>query len=222
MSQFCETGRMRAGNSCPFSQNVGFPVLGDPAGYGMLQLDPITSTADLWNWQTNVADWQQRASDMSGPAQYVNETDKDAYPFWIRQVRHWNQWNADHSDSKLPAPTDDIYSNIGSPDPNAPPPGTGHATYICGFTLPLDPISSAGLETPTNGAMLNWFGDAVLIKQMGGVAKIDSAQYIRFASPPSTPSWPRNFRNGVTRNLVYEVCSCTTATPQNDCVRLGN
>ena len=52
-SQFCETGRMRIAY-CASSKNVGKPVLGVPAGYGMMQLDPVPSVDALWNWQTNV------------------------------------------------------------------------------------------------------------------------------------------------------------------------
>jgi hypothetical protein len=40
MSQFCEPGRMEASYCASSNGNLGWPVFGVPAGYGIMQLDP--------------------------------------------------------------------------------------------------------------------------------------------------------------------------------------
>src|SRR5690606_28186352 len=49
MSQFCESGRMDVSYCAANKNNFGWPVLGDPAGYGMMQLDPAATSDLLWN-----------------------------------------------------------------------------------------------------------------------------------------------------------------------------
>jgi len=131
-----------------------------------------------------------------------------AYPFWIRQVRQWNLYNA-------------ILRNTGE---RVAPPSDRQETSNCRFTLPLDKLwdsnrDSVGLETPTNGTNnIYWFGDAILIKQYNGAP----VNYISWKNeelnPGEKPYWSYRPGNTVSSNTVQEVCSCTG--PPGSCLRL--
>jgi hypothetical protein len=219
MSPFCETGRQQVPNYCSQSKNIGFPTFGPPAGYGMIHTDPIvygsnhsdpvSAQEPLWNWNTGLQAWQQSVTTyLAGPAvdDTQNPNDQLAFAFWLRQVRQWNDYNSRHPNAKAAAPADDVYSNASSPDPNAPALGGGHAAYQCTFTMPVQ--NGSGLLAPTSSAdQANgrfWFGDAVLVKQLGGAPH----QYISFLTDSGT--WKRNFPNCISKNLVYEMCTCTS------------
>jgi hypothetical protein len=154
MSQFCEHGRQDVPDYCNQSANWSFPVYGPPAGYGVMQQDPTPGLNDLWNWHTGV-DNGKKVADAKAAG---------TYPYWRTQVNQWNAYNANQAPSARVSPP---------LDQNAPlKDGSGVITY----TLPLDTPwnvntrSSKGLVTAPNGANNTyWFGDAVLIKQYGGL-----------------------------------------------------
>ncbi len=209
MSQFCESQRMQA-NYCAASKNhFGRPVLDDDnAGYGMMQLDPALTVDLLWNWRANVEGGKSELDQIAGPTEFrlKNQPDgKKAYPFWIRQVREWTQYNL-----------------AAEPSKRVPPPLDRQETGNCTFTLPLNKPwdankDSVGLEAPTNGTNNTyWFGDAILIKQYNGAP----VNYVSWNNTATPPSWSYNPKNGSSLNTVYEVCSCTAPGPPDSCSRL--
>src|SRR6267154_2585712 len=62
--------------------------------------------------------------------------------------------------------------------------------------------------TRTTGK-LYWYGDAILMKRIGGSPK----DYISWDNQtnPVAPQWSFNKANGVNCDIVYEFCSCTIA-----------
>jgi hypothetical protein len=208
VSQFCESGRMDSTDYCAASKNnFGWPVLGPPAGYGMMQLDPAATPDLLWNWRTNADGGRTRMDQLAGPQQYTTDSDGRAYPFWIRQVQQWNAYNARQKPGSRVAPASDLQE-----------------TSSCTFTLPLNKPwdsnkDSIGLETPTNGTSNTyWFADAILIKQYNGAP----VNYVSWKNTKlaqgQAPYWSYNPSNSVSANTVQEVCSCTG--PPRSCIRL--
>jgi hypothetical protein len=205
-SQFCELGRSQKGGCAPNS-TLGLPVFGYPAGYGLMQLDPVDSSGsqtgpvdssnEIWNWRTNIAGGLNRIQTKAGPQSY-SATSMQAYPLWIRQVRNWNTYNGKNS-TQAPPPSDDDFSSTG---------GT------CKFTLPLD-ANGVGIEGPASlPAGTHWFGDAIVMKQYGGA---NTGQYLIWDA--TGKKWTKvraSFiykKNGDKEyhTFPYEYCTCTSA-----------
>jgi hypothetical protein len=181
-------------------QQVGMPMYGFPGGYGMMQVDPPVQASDIWNWQQNISDWQTNLQTMAGPEAYTTLTDQSAYPFWIRQVQQWQEYNAN-----LPGDQQVLWP--GDPGPNF--------SANCNFAAP-----SLTASTVRNTGQQNtyWYGDAILMKQLGGA----STQYVSWYNTDqnATPYWSFNKANSVSHDIVYEFCTCTTvnqSVPSNNC-----
>jgi hypothetical protein len=173
------------------SSNVGMPFCGPPAGYGMMQLDPADSPA-LWNWQTNIVGGLDLLQAKAGPPVY-DAYSTSAYPFWIRQVKQWQDYNGQNQGKKIPAPSDEVF------------PG-------CTFTLSPDPANYSTPNTGTAGAY--WYGDAVLMKQYGG-APTNYISWISQNQNTTNGRWSWNRQSVIyvgsqrqVHNLPYEFCSC--------------
>jgi hypothetical protein len=158
-SNFCELGRLQSAY-CSSSANFGWPVWGTPGGYGIMQVDSPPSLDAIWNWRTAIAAGKTKLDSHAGPVQDTSDpkgqgTDKRAYPFWIRQVKQWQIYNSKPTfGSVIPAPPDQTEGTQGS---------------SCTFTL--SPSAAPAYTTPNTGQTgTYWFGDAILIKQYGGVA----------------------------------------------------
>lgn len=153
MSQFCQLNREQVCCYCNQSANWGFPVYGPPAGYGVMQLDPTPGLNDLWNWQTGVTNGKNMLDIKSAAA----------YPYWTAQVQQWNAYNAPlSSKNRVSPPLDQVYALSD---------GSGVVTYTLPLNTPWNSTArnSVGLTTATGPNGAHWFGDAVLIKQYGGV-----------------------------------------------------
>ena len=67
--------------------------------------EPIPPLYVLWDWKQNVAMGQTEYQQKAGPVQDIlDHNDGRAYPFWLRQVRQWRQWNEGHLDKIQPDP----------------------------------------------------------------------------------------------------------------------
>lgn len=188
LNQFCQPGA--TGTYCANGANQGWPIWGSPAGYGIMQTDPPSSTDMIWNWTSAINAGVQEISQKAGPPHYTNGDDQSAYPFWIRQVQQWWTYNT------VTAPALGLSTVPAPPDQTESP--------ACTFTLAVDsngnPIQNIGK------ANTYWFGDAVLIKQYNGA----SHQYISWNTPPGVqPYWFFNKGNGESPNYVQDVCTCT-------------
>lgn len=67
---------------------VGYPLYGKPAGYGLFQIDPISSTNQLWNWVANIKEGSVRLNEkVKERNDYVNKVRKgtDIYTKWDLQ-----------------------------------------------------------------------------------------------------------------------------------------
>jgi hypothetical protein len=201
---FCESPRSNGADYCrSHPERDGLPLWGKPGGYGIIQYDadvlqgaPDPSLSVLWDWKQNVAMGQTLAAQTAGPIQdTLNDGERRAYPFWLRQVRQWQQWNA------LWNPQDPVQAVNIRP---APQQDTG------GCHFRVNPTPSAGLrDSPITGQPgTYWFGDATLIKQYNGAptnyvswnGTVDGNQY-----------WnPFNLANSVNQDVVHDVCTCST------------
>ena len=208
-SQFCEQGRMQQ-VYCSNSKNFGKPVLGYPAGYGMMQLDPA-SVDQIWNWQTNVSGGQGKLDAFAGNSNDSgNLNDIHAYQVWYNQVRNWRQYNADPKNANrlAPPPMDDSEGVPGS---------------TCTFVGNIDLATNQTAPT-SNQSSTHWFGDAILMRQYAAGFR---PPYITFVVDPKTNmgSWSINaktklvFRDksgGITKTLyplpVWEFCTCSSAS----------
>src|SRR5262249_28664118 len=107
MSQFCESGRADSPPYCsPENNNVGWPILGPPAGYGLLQRDPLPTTGGtempsqiMWSWREAITSAKVEIDATAGPPIYsgnINKKDPNilGYAFWLHQVQQWNAYNA--------------------------------------------------------------------------------------------------------------------------------
>jgi hypothetical protein len=74
----------------------GKPLFGSPHGYGLMQIDPASTLAQLYNWQTN--------ADVGRAKNQANFAGADS--FWERQVQQWSDWNGEHLDTPIPLPED--------------------------------------------------------------------------------------------------------------------
>jgi hypothetical protein len=212
LSQFCESGRMDREYCSPGNNHMGWPVLGKPAGYGLLQRDPLPTTGGwempsqiMWNWQEAITSGKAEIDATAGPYQYSADRHAPAYGFWMSQVRQWNAYNA------LRAASDRV-----------PPPADRNETSSCTFTLPLNHAwdanrDSVGLETPVFIPLLipsnqqphftAWFGDANLIKRFNG-APVDYMVWQNSPERSPVPFWQYTPGNSTSGNTVREVCSC--------------
>ena len=58
LAQYCEPGRADT-DYCESSEHEGLPILGAPAGYGLLQRDPLPKARAaqiMWNWKEGQTD----------------------------------------------------------------------------------------------------------------------------------------------------------------------
>jgi hypothetical protein len=74
MSQFCELANNRAGvdycASSPYRDHEGFPIFGQPAGYGIVQRDPLplnNAEQIMWNWKEAIAEGKRLVDATAGP-----------------------------------------------------------------------------------------------------------------------------------------------------------
>jgi Chitobiase/beta-hexosaminidase C-terminal domain len=190
-------------------QIVGAPYFGQPGGYGMMQLDPPASPADLWSWPTFISDWQALVQALAGPQ--TNGSGSTAYQFWIRQVTQWQTWN--------------LVTN-----PNQPVPWVTDSSQTyqnCSFAPPTLNAPTVRTTTPPY-----WYGDAVLMKQIAGAPQ-NYVVWQNLNNPPpgsvcvangSTPSstnpcWEFYKPNSVSPDIVYGFCTCGSSVPaQGTCV----
>jgi len=63
--QFCQAVQQQSGY-CSDPNNWGWPVFGKPAGYGIMQVDPVTSQAPFWDWTAAVQAAATRLRTLSG------------------------------------------------------------------------------------------------------------------------------------------------------------
>ncbi len=137
-----------------------------------------------------------------------NGTDKHAYPFWIRQVKQWQLYNANPQ-------------NLGTPVAGPPDQGEGSTAASCTFTLSP---SQSTYTVPYTGGVPNtyWFGDAILIKQYGGTSTKNgnTDNYVSWlnTNPNAIPSWLFAKPNSVSSDVVYEVCTCASS---DTCQHIG-
>ncbi len=201
-SQFCEQTRMQAA-WCATQKNWGFPIWGEPAGYGLGQLDPIPSTSVLWNWRENASAYMTFLDKKAGPNEDTsdaNGTSKDqrAYPFWIRQAKQFYRYNA-----RVP-------KNQQVAEPNPQIEGTLPNSCKFVFSAQVAPFYT----TPVTGqAGTYWFADAILMRMVGG----GTPHYISL-STTLVPEWlwskksTIRLNNGTIQehNFAYEYCTCVT------------
>jgi hypothetical protein len=143
-SQFCDgaANRQVTPNYCSQTSNWDWPVFGPPAGYGIMQVDPVTTQDPLWNWQTAV----------TAGGSVISAHAASAYPLWSNQVAAWVADNANQTGHNLPT---------------LPAPSQQEGGGACNFQLAQD---STGAATPNVGGPPNyWFGDAILMKQYNGL-----------------------------------------------------
>ena len=183
-------------------QQAGMPIYGYPGGYGMLQLDPPTTAFDIWNWRTNISSWQVRFEGVAGPERDTqldpipNLHDIRAYPFWIRQVVQWQTYNAAQRLNSLPEV------------PWLPDPGPNFSSN-CSFQ---PPSTTAFPVRNTGQSNTYWYGDAILMKMVGG----SPTNYVNWNNTdPNNPSWSFAKSNSVSKDIVYEFCTCTAPNPDN-------
>ena len=209
-SQFCEGTRTRGSTGYCRGDQVkdGLPILGAPAGYGMTQLDPTPSVDAMWNWRTNIVAGQDRIGQNPG------------YTFWTDQVDQWVRFNAGRKASNqtqipmaVDPPTNDLSTYF-----NSPVLYDQLKSSFCTFTMSL----SSG-QTSINTGQPNpaWFGDAILMKRQGGanpdyLSWVNGGKYgVKYVN---NPRWLFAKDNSVSKNIVYEFCTCI-ATGQSGCVR---
>ena len=199
MSQFCEAGRAQVAY-CANSSNYTLPIWGTPGGYGMMQVDPPPSQNAIWNWRAAIAAGQDRIQTLAGPAQ--DGEGGQAYQFWLRQARQFEQYNATQpANAQVQAPVD--------PGPYISP----ACTFVYSKTA------------YTGQANAHWFGDAILIKQYGGTGDIggNTANYLSWVNNNpnvAVPVWQFHKSNKISKDVAYEVCTCTTPG-SSSCQHLG-
>jgi hypothetical protein len=111
----------------------------------------------------------------------------------VSQVLQWQTYSATPTNPPVPFPDDPTQSGYGYPN--------------CSFvkpTLTATPIRSTGV------AGSYWYGDAILMKQLGGAP----SQYVSWlpGDPANgTPAtWSFNKPNGVSTDIVQRFCSCAS------------
>ena len=205
-TSWCSTNRLGPLNNSP--QQTGMPVYGEPGGYGILQLDPPVAPVDIWNWTQNILDWQSRFAALAGPEVDTSASlprDPRAYPFWIRQVLQWQSYNNSPVGQPVPWP--------GDPGPKFSP----NCTFQVPSPTQFPPVRNTGQPSTY------WYGDAILMLQIAGVAPT-GANYVSWNnSDPAAPYWSFNKANGVKCDVVYEFCTCTSVSgPGNtNCLSTG-
>lgn len=187
LSQFCDgTSRTNVGQYCN-NTNVGMPVFWHPGGYGIFQFDPPPSLDEIWNWTANVAYDTTYLSNVSGPEHETNQN--LAYPFWIKQVHQWQDYNANQitlgKRTALPPPNQNYWVGEQFPVTGLPP---GGATITCTFTLSQAPAPQ--YTKRITGSAAYWFGDAIAMKRVAGAPQLsgqDCGDYICWDNTPSVP-----------------------------------
>jgi hypothetical protein len=114
-------------------------------------------------------------------------------PFWIRQTRQWGGVNINRA--ALPSPLPLIAAATKDEGPN------------CLFRIPSSPLDPEG-KFPASSAPTYWFGDALLMKSMGGAPKHYMA-WIPAAGGIPDGHWDYVPQNSVDPNVVREFCSCS-------------
>jgi hypothetical protein len=180
--------------------NSGLPLCGYPAGYGLMQLDPSTSS-QAWNWQQNIVGGLNLLD-----AKATNGGNGSGYIFWSRQVAQWQQYNAmpQNSGNPIPPPSDDVF----------PDPSDTNQFPSCRFSLLAN--APSGDRQGAYAPPTYWYGDPVLMKNYAG----GTPNYIYWNSPSgnsTSAAWgksrvtllkiPGNFQK---HNTPYEFCSCST------------
>ncbi len=206
MSEFCQQSVQRNSGSdyCAPVRNDGMTTFNaNVHGYGMMQLDPAFSYDDLWNWNTNLADWVTLTQHRLGPTH------------WPQQVDAWTKYNANLPAGKAPAPLppDVVYGDT-SGNPAA-----------CRFAV----SASNPKGQPPSGYS---FADADVIKETGGIAYCwpdpgcrkssdehgETIMFIRWQKDHlyvnEDPHWQVFPNNTISQDLVKEICSCT-GPPRN-------
>ena len=175
----------------------GDPKYGYPAGYGMMQLDPVVPYFDpigamnaIWNWNTNVTN-------------ALNLMDSRPYGYrrWLSDVRLWQ-----NSGSAAPEPVEVVqYPPVtpGSPNPTA--------QLSCSFRA-LDPNTGQPLvpnpnNTSSQPFITTWYADANIMKANGGGSPYITGNGKAWAQRKAS-------NNGENHNFAYEFCTCMNATSQ--------
>jgi IPT/TIG domain len=185
LAQFCEPGVTDGSDYCTHTtaDKAGMPIFGPPNGYGIMQVDPPGSEGNLWDWRANVQAGLGRISSLAGPESYTNGQDGRAFPFWIRQVQQWQDYNAAHQGNEVAA-----YGPVSESD---------YCTFVFSATRSLPPGS------PNT---YHWFGDAILMKQYAGAP----TNFISWdnTDPLAVPHWSVHEENTVNTNIVRDFCTC--------------
>jgi hypothetical protein len=179
----------------------------------------------IWSWNANISDWEASQGSKAGTTRpdmsvlTAPNPPSQAYPYWIRQAYQWSQYqNATYAspETKDPGMFMDLPVNGGpavvvlKPPPNLadlPP-------QVC--QLVGNMTSSYPYSSPTdNQQNIHWYGDATLIKQVGGaVDKCKSISYGNYVNwnrqDANNQYWVFTKENNVNADLVYEICSCTS------------
>ena len=147
-----------------------------------MQTDPPPSAASIWDWTAAVAAGAAELQSLAGPAVY-DATSNSAYPFWLRQVKQWNDYNNAHPNNKVASPQDQ------------------QEGPSCRFTNP----SAATNSSPY------WFGDAILIKQYNGAPVNyivwNGSQYPNaWSFSKANDVWP-NYVHDVCNCMVQSACT---------------
>jgi hypothetical protein len=182
------------------SNNIGMPLCGRPAGYGLMQLDP-SSSIQAWNWQQNINGGMNLLNTIATSA-----GNSFGYTFWSRQVMQWQQYNQvpQNAANPVPPPSSEVF-----PDPSDP-------NQFASCTFSLSQSAPYGDLQTAYTAPTYWYGDAVLMRNYAG----GNPNYIYWNSSngnTTTGAWGKTrgtliIANGikVLHNNPYEFCSCST------------
>jgi hypothetical protein len=157
----------------------------------------------IWSWKAGIAAWEQRTQAKAGPLAFDDTQPGSSleYPFWLKQAYDWWKWNRNNPGAAVPAPEQ-------MPIPPAPP----NSLPGCSFQANTDPntgISSpsiSGISSANNPGKIYWFGDAELMKSLGGA----NPNYISWNDKVLPPQWSFNPANSVSTNIAYKFCTCNT------------
>jgi len=210
MSQFCEGTRTAGSPYCkgdPLKE--GLPIFGAPAGYGFAQIDPIPKNPSddamdmVFNWRRSLAEAKMQIDNRPG------------YQFWRNQVTQWSIYNASRPpDKRVPMavdpPTNELrtYRNPPFPEDLLKSPN-----YT--FTMSLGPDGKTTINTGV--ANPAWFGDAIVMKQQGGAPQNYISWDNRFENDGVESRWAFSKGNSVSRNIVYEFCTCSAVPKGPEC-----
>jgi hypothetical protein len=163
----------------------GQPMFGQPAGYGMTQLDPVPSVDDIWDWTANVRDGLAR----------MDSAAEIGYGFWRRQVAQWRaNW------ASVTPPTETFQAGTVSCIFSAP---------FSGTTALQDVPNNTGnmFWFGDTEAMKLYAGAAT-----GEYIYFDNTRTGNNPNPTFTWQWHRSSATGSeNHNFPYEFCTCQNA-----------